>query len=491
MAGFTIKSVFEAIDRITGPVRTMRGSVKAFGKDSKDTFGGIARSAGVLKGAIAGAIAAITTGAAVKALVAFAERGDDIARNAAILGLTAKAYQELSYAAQMADVDQEAFAAASKKLNANLGSLKLKTGTLYAVLTKTNPQLAFQLRAAKDTDEAFTLMADAIAAETNVQRRATLAQAAFGKSGQELIPMLEGLADARKAAQAAGAVISDEDVASASRLDDALKRIKAAASGPLNAALASVADRVAPIIEKITAWATANRELIDQNIEGTFNAIGAAVKFVGDAWNSGFIPAILAGVGVFKTITAAAAIYSSVMAAVNAAQIAAATSGATLSAIMLANPVGLVAAAVAALVAVVILLAANWDKVKAAGAAAWEGLKAFGGWIGSGFLAILRSVVGVMDAIAAPFRFLVNAVSKLGGGAGLGIQPLSNFLPGAAPMPVSPNAAAIESRQYAESRSVLDVNFGGAPAGTTFRQAGAAPGITINRGPTLASGGAH
>ena len=204
MAKFTIQSVFTAIDQISGPVKTMRGQVSLFGKDARSSIDNVSKSAGMLKGAITGVIAALTTGAAAKALGEFAGRGDDIARNAGILGLTAEAYQELSYAAKMADVEQDAFASATKKLNNNLGQLKSGTGSLYSTLVKTNPQLARQLRTARDTDAAFQLVADALATETDVQKRAVIAQAAFGKTGQDLIPMMEDLAAARKKAREAG-----------------------------------------------------------------------------------------------------------------------------------------------------------------------------------------------------------------------------------------------------------------------------------------------
>lgn len=273
-----LKTIFSAVDKLSGPAKTITARMEKFGKVGKIT--GKALGAAAKASAAIGA-AAVVAGAAVgRAAMAFAERGDDIARNAAILGLTTTAYQELSYAARMADVDQEAFASASKKLSKNLGDLKAGEGTLYTTLQKTNPALTRQLRDAKDTDAAFSLVAQAISKETDVQRRAALAQAAFGKTGQDLIPMMEGLAAAREEARASGSIIDEADVAAASRLDDALKRIKAVASGPLNSALAAVATRLAPIVERVTAWITANRELIGQRmgeVLGVIERVGGAV----------------------------------------------------------------------------------------------------------------------------------------------------------------------------------------------------------------------
>lgn len=279
MANLTLKTIFSAVDKMSGPIKTITGKVEKF----NSTAGKVAKIGATLaKGAAIVGGAALAAGAAAgRAAIAFAERGDDIARNAAILGLSASAYQELAYAANMADVDIESFASASKKLNNNLGQLKAGTGALYSELSKSNPELAKQLKNAKNTDEAFALVAAAIAAETDVTRRAALAQAAFGRGGQELIPMMESLAAAREEARRSGSIIGDDEIAAASRLDDALKRIKAAASGPINQALAMIAGKMAPIIEKITEWISANRELIGQKLDEAFATIGRVAEAVG------------------------------------------------------------------------------------------------------------------------------------------------------------------------------------------------------------------
>jgi hypothetical protein len=494
MANFTIKSVFKAVDQLTGPVTTMRGAVDGFSKTASKSIAGIKKMA---KGA-AVATAAISAAAvgSLKVVSDFAGRGDDIARNASILGLTAEAYQELSYAAKMADVDQESFAAASKKLSNNLGQLRAGSGALYSTLSKLNPQLARQLRTAKDTDTAFSLVADTIAKETNVSKRAAIAQAAFGKSGQELIPMMEGLAEARKKAHDAGAIMTDEEVAAASAMDDALKKIKVSAGGALNQALASIATRLTPIIEGLTAWTSAHKDIIAQNIVGVLEGIGNAAKFIGDMWNNGLIPAFLAGAAIFKTITTGAALVQGAIAGIHAAQIAAAASGTTLSAVMLANPVGLIAAGIAALVAVVILLVKNWDHVTAAMSAAWDAIKAFGANPLGAFIDALRVVAGILDAIVAPLRFIIEAVSKIGGGAGIKIGTLADLIPkanaatGSSDIPVSPNTTGMESRSYSESRSIVDINVAAEPGSrATARQTGSAPGLNLALGRSV--GGAR
>jgi len=495
LSKFTIWSIFEAADRLSGPVKTMRQNVSLFGKTSDKALSGIGKTAGFLKGALVGAVAAITTGAAAKAMQDFASRGDDIARNASILGLTAQAYQELSYAAKMADVEQEAFASASKKLNNSLGQLQTGTGALYTTLAKTNPQLARQLKNAKNTDDAFAMIASAIDKETNAQKRAALAQAAFGKSGQELIPMMNGLAEARKKAHSAGAIMTDEEVAAASAMDDAIKSLKVSGMGLINNVLAKVAVKLVPVVKSMTDWVAANKDLINLRIDQTFRAIGKGAGIIVKLWKSGLIPAILAGVAVFKGIQIA-------MVATTAAQWA-------WNIAMSANPIGLIILAIAALIGWLILVQKNWKDwgalmslsmgpiggaVLAIGQLAqnWNALNA--AFKDGGFAEGMKSLGHtIMAMLLKPLYEATKLIGALTGNktmialskeyaAGMNAE---NAAAGKYSTPVSPQAAGLESRAYSESKSTVDLNVSAAPGSSVAaRQRGAAPGVSLNLGQT-------
>lgn len=509
---FTIQSIFEAVDRVTGPVRTMRASVEKYSKDTKKAWSDFTKGSK----AVAAAMAGVTVAAAAtyKAVSDFAERGDDIARNASILGLTAEAYQELSYAAKMADVEQEAFASASKKLSNNLGQLKMKTGSLYSTLAKTNPKLAVQLKNTKSNDEAFTLLADSIAKETNVQKRAALAQAAFGKTGQELIPMMEGLAEMRKKARMAGAVMSDEEVSAASTMDESLKSIKTSLMGVANTLLAKVSERLAPIVDRMTAWIAANKDMINQKIDDLFTGIGKAAEFVAWAWNSGVIPAVIALIAAFKS-------FQLVMAIVTAAQW-------LLNVAMTANPIGLIVVGIGVLIGLITLMVMNWNKIvaaiKTAGVAVGKFFQDWGGlfslvigpigtmislittlatnWNGitaafkeGGIIEGLKAIgATILQALIRPIRDFLKLISKIPGVKDF-VKPAMDFVAGLDAdlgasankytAPVSPQAAALESRSFSETRSTVDLNVAAAPGATvSARQKGFAPGVTLNLGQT-------
>lgn len=425
---FTISSVFEAVDRISGPVRTMRGQVSGFSKTANSAFAGIGKSANLLRGAVTGAVAAITTGAAAKAINDFATKGDEIAKTARMLGLSTDALQELRYAAGMQGVETEALTGAMKLLNNNLGQLKDGQGALYSRLKATNPQLAKQLRNVESTDEAFMILMDTLKNETNVARRAALAQAAFGKSGQELIKFADAGADGisalRQEAHKYGLVISEDAAKSSEAFSDSLSRLKQSGQALFNDVLGQAVTKLQPVIQQMADWVAVNKEMIGQRIDQVIAAIGSAIEFV-------TTPGVIEGLAALAIGIKAVSIAMSIM-------------GAT-------NPWVLAIGATAALITMIV---ANWDKITAF----FRGVRATNSREGG-------------TGNVADYGYSGSAIEELYG---------------APETPVSPGTTAIESRSV--SQSTLDVNFNNMPAGTSTRQTGAAPGISVNLGKTVAWG---
>jgi hypothetical protein len=412
----TLQTVFEAVDKISGPIKTMKANTYKFSKETKEVFsrvGDVAKKVGAAAG-----VGALAVG---KALYDYAQRGDEIGRNARILGLSAQSYQELGYAAKMADVDTGSFADATKKLNNNLGQLRMRQGSLYSMLSRTNPQLALQLKRAKSTDEAFNLVADAISKETNVQKRAMLAQAAFGKSGQELIPMMDDLAKRRAEARASGSIISDKDIAAASALDENLKRLKASGMAVANQVLGQLAEKLGPLLDRFRRWADVNKDLIAQKIGDIFTTVGNVLDFITK-------PGVIKGLAAIALGIKAVGVASMILGA--------------------GNPL---VAIIGGIVALITLIVANWSKI-----------------------------TGFFDRLTGGASKRANQLAGEYGDYKDGRSPR----PDAAIAPVSPNTAGIESRSCSEYRSSVDLNFGNLPAGTTIRQTGAAPGVNLNLGPT-------
>jgi hypothetical protein len=193
-----------------------------------------------------------------------AEAGDQYAKTARVIGMTAEAFQELNYAAKMSGIDN--LEGSLQKLNKSISDLKNGSGTLTTYLKQNDQQLLNQLKNVSSNEEAFNLLMNAIKKAPNEFQKAGLAQAAFGKSGQELILLAnegaEGIATLREEARKYG-VISNEAAANSEAYLDAQERLKTALSGisieltsGLMPCLTNTINKIADSIASIDNWET-------------------------------------------------------------------------------------------------------------------------------------------------------------------------------------------------------------------------------------------
>lgn len=164
-----LKGLGGALSGVGGAVKNVGSELLGFG----------ARVAGV------GLAAGVAFGAVARAAEHASSRLKD---NAARVGLSVDEYASLEFAAKRAGVENETFAGALDHLNKNLGDMTVGKGggALLNLLNQVSPALAKQMRAAKGTDQAMALLTDAFAKIQDPAKRATLATAAFGKSGMQL-----------------------------------------------------------------------------------------------------------------------------------------------------------------------------------------------------------------------------------------------------------------------------------------------------------------
>jgi uncharacterized protein YoxC len=426
VAGPTVKTTFTAVDKVSK-------QVSAIGKSLK-TFSTVAKIA-----------TAVASGAAVKMAIDFSDMGDKIAKTSRRLGLGVEAYQELRYAAGQAGVSTETLDKSIGQLNKRLGEMQSGSGQLLSFLKATDRELLNQVRSATDADGAFSLMMTAIDKETNIARKSALINAAFGRSGLDLVTMAEGgaegLAAMREEARKYGNIISAHAAGKSEEFNDSVDRLKQALSGLRILALGPLVEALQPLVQRMADFIAANRELIAQKVDSVISGIGNTVRLLGRLWQSGLLPAILAGVAEFKALTVAVAAYKAIAGLLAAAQLA-------LNGVMLANPIGLIIAAVAALIGLIVLLIKNLDKVREL--FSWIGDKA-------------RSVGGFFKGL-------------LGGEAtGGGMNPLTG--PDAL---LSRNQGIIESRSETTSRQSVDINVAGLPQGSTVKEKGKAPSVSLN-----------
>lgn len=219
----------------------------AEGKFSKlgGALGKIGKGLGVGIGAVAGGVAAIGTavGAAGKKLGEFsvnaAAYADDVITQSKVTGMSTKSLQAYNYAAELIDTPLENVTKTMAKNIKSMESARKGTGAAaeaYAKLGIATTNVDGSLR---DGQAVYWEAIDALGKMKSETERDATAMALFGKSAQELNPLIEqGSAGFKKLTDEAvnmGAVMSDEQLLKLGAFDDSVQRLKSGANAAKNA----------------------------------------------------------------------------------------------------------------------------------------------------------------------------------------------------------------------------------------------------------------
>jgi hypothetical protein len=285
-------SVFvREVDKATGASEKFSSSVKKSGDTAKQTakdVEGFGAEFGKAAKWVAASAAAAATGAAL-----FVKSAIDTADAAGILAgkldISTESLSKLQYAATLADVSQGALEGGLKKLSTTL-TTALDPGSKVA---KMFDALGLSVRELIElpADQQLGRIGDALGRVENSNMRAALAQRIFGKSSQELIPILaEGSDGIRKAGdelERFGGVISGDLAQRAGEFNDNLDRIKTAAGGlglqVADQLLGPLNDLSNEILE--LAQQKENAEGIATFIEGIGRAVVFTVQAVANTGN--------------------------------------------------------------------------------------------------------------------------------------------------------------------------------------------------------------
>lgn len=211
-------------------------------------FSNLANKTKGISTAAGGALAGLG-GLAVKA----AQNADDLNTLAKQTGLTTEELQKMQYASELIDVPVDTITGSLKKLKKNMTSTSKDTQKAWQDLGVTlKDDVTGEFR---NIDDVFY---DTVAALSNIDNeteRDIVAMQLFGKSADELAGIIDDGGEALKRlgeeAKNKGVIISQEDLDSASELDDALEQLKAEATGTFAQLGTEVAQMLLPYIPQI------------------------------------------------------------------------------------------------------------------------------------------------------------------------------------------------------------------------------------------------
>lgn len=298
----TLKAVDQATDKlrawstqinsITAPFSQFGKAFSDFGKSvglekfgkAFSGFGGAVRNVGSELFSLGaklvglGVSAGLVFGALVKGAV---DAGDKLGEVSDRVGLSVDSFASLQFAAAQFDVDAESFNTALDKFNQNLGDMKAgKGGEFLHFLNEISPTLARQMKAAKGTEAAFSLMTDAFAKIEDPAKRAILARHAFGKSGLQMGVFLHQGSAAIQEQQRSFMRLAGTQEAfarNAGALDNVMRETEVAFMGLRNTVLGALFPALSTVFDAVTGFIVENREGLERWAKQTAAAISAWV----------------------------------------------------------------------------------------------------------------------------------------------------------------------------------------------------------------------
>ena len=239
------------------------------------------------------AIAALGA-ASIFTAVRTGEHAEQIREQAAALGVTTDAYQELSFIASKYGIDSEKITVILSKLAVDQKAIaegNKDTTATYAQLGLS----VDEVRKAKPA-ELFAMMADGFGTVTDASTRLAIGSELFGdRIASKLLPLLAtgsaGLEAMAQQAHRLGVVMSEESILAADEFNDQVENLGLVLTGVRNEIGLALIPALTRLSRRFLAWYEANQELIAQKLDEYAGKIGDAFTALGDAvaWADGAV----------------------------------------------------------------------------------------------------------------------------------------------------------------------------------------------------------
>lgn len=353
-----------------------------------------------LSAAAAGVVTAIG-GAAYKA----AQTADELNTLSKQTGISTDDLQKMAYAADLVDVSVDTIAGSMTKLRKGMASSSKSVEAAFSAIGVATRDADGQLR---DSNEVFYEVLEGLSQIANETERDTLAMEIFGRSADQLAPIIDdggaALRELGQEAQDLGIILDEETLNSLNEVNDSVDRLKARATGEIAKAGAKAMETLAPVLDGIIDKVSTLLDWIgnlDEEQLKTIMTVAAVVAAISPI--AGLIASISGAISTFLTI------WPQVKAA-----------GAAVSAFAAANPVLLIVTAVAGLA---IAIAANWDKIRPILEALWEKIKTVAE-------NVKAKIEGVVEGIKGIFQGLKDGLAAIWDGIKQGIADKINAIIG-------------------------------------------------------------
>ncbi|QNO17877.1 phage tail protein [Caproicibacterium amylolyticum] len=206
-----------------------------------DKLGGIVKGIGASMGVALAGIGAAAVGAGkslVDASVNSAAYADDILTMSAQTHMSTEALQAYKYAAELVDTPLETLTGSMAKQIRSMNSAAGGSKDMTAAYAKLGVSIQDSNGHLKNSEDVYWSTIDALGKVKDSTERDALSMQIFGKSAQDLNPLIEkgsaGIKELAAEATNMGAVMSGDQLNSLGKFDDTVQRLKSGASAAKN-----------------------------------------------------------------------------------------------------------------------------------------------------------------------------------------------------------------------------------------------------------------
>jgi len=238
----------------------------------------IAVMKGIAEGFAVMATAAVTAATAIgKLTLDSAAWADDLNTLSKQTGISTEDLQKYQYAADRIDVSMETLTGSMSKLTKNMSSARNGSGAAAEAFEQLGINVVDSSGQLRDNEDVFKETIKALGNIENETERDAAAMAIFGKSAQELNPLILGGADALEElgaqAEAAGLILEQGSLDKLNELSDATDGLKATAEAAGHAFSVQFASPMAAAVNLATGYV----EQLVGSFDGGFSAMGETV----------------------------------------------------------------------------------------------------------------------------------------------------------------------------------------------------------------------
>lgn len=325
---------------------------------------------------------------------------DNIDKMSQKLGISRKAYQEWDYILSQNGASIDSMKMGMKSLTSSLDTVSQSGSTAGTAFERLG--ISYDQLQGKSQEEVFEMTITALQGVQDETERAALANKLFGRSGQELAPLLNSGAgsveELKQKAHELGLVLDDETIDAGVNMTDALDTMHRA----FTTMGAGIASAVMPLITQFADYVSAHMPAITDKIKGLvekFNNLSPTLKKV-----IALILPITAAISpvlmiVGKMITTVGKLIGTVTKVMGVMS--------KLFSLLMANPIVLIIAGIVALVAAFIYLWNHSEKFRKFWINLWNGIKTT---VTTVWNAIKSFITTVVNAIKAVFIAVFNAI---------------------------------------------------------------------------------